>query len=212
VISAARRRRQRRSKAPAEIALPPPPEHGQHDEIRRLERPIADIGGRYARPYQVVDILDKWLDERLITPSQRLAADDFRQLFRIAQFDALRCPALWRVPNSSRTVKQWGVISVNAEKARRKVIAVWEALGPRDASLAFSVLGLEWPLNQWKTAYGIRIRNGGAAVMLRGVLTKLEEFDYRARPRVTPGSVSIRYPPLPVGSAYQTRPLMPQMV
>jgi hypothetical protein len=59
MISAARKRRQRRQpRAPIEIAVPPPPERGQHDDqIIRSDRQVPDSRGSVGNPFIVVGLL-----------------------------------------------------------------------------------------------------------------------------------------------------------
>jgi hypothetical protein len=167
-----RRWRQHRHRTPTEFLVLPPPERGYHDEIKPVERAIADTQGRIGRPYVIVDLLSQWLDKGLITQGQMAAADSFRLLFRLAQLDGLRAADLMRTPNLSRA-SAWDAPPVNAERARWKLREICQLLEPRDAHLLVYVVGFEMSLREWQVTFRIRARNGTSGIWLRNALARL---------------------------------------
>src|SRR6266446_9994334 len=86
------RRHSRRAGNPAgaDAAVIPTRERHNHDVIERLDQPIADETGSPARPYRAVDTLAVMERRGSITAGMRLAGEDFRARFAIAQLDPLR--------------------------------------------------------------------------------------------------------------------------
>jgi hypothetical protein len=172
-----RHRRRDRERSAVEAITVPPSERFRHDKITLSEKSIGDSRGAISRPWKVENLLDRWEAEGKLTNAQRQAGEAFRVLFRAAQFEALRCADVGRIPNLARASRSWGALSITAERARNRLSAVWEALGglnSEPSSVIYHCLGEERSLREWSIVYGFKRRNGAASVLLIEALCRLE--------------------------------------
>jgi len=160
--------------------LDPTPERRRHGRVELIEETIADIDGNPAAPFKSQDAVECLFNRARITKDQLLAAERFREDFRLAHLDALRAADLARV---SGTAPREMMPGFPAERARRRVYDALAALGGRGllAECAWHVLGQEWSLRRL-----CRERIGGNPAEASGVLvavaTQLERH-YAARRR-----------------------------
>jgi len=150
--------------ANSEESLAPTPERRRHGHVVLLEETIADADGNPAAPFKSRDAVECLFHRERITKDQRLAAERFREDFRLAHLDAMRAADLTRV---SATVYREMIPGFPAERARRRVHAALAALGGHGllAECAWHVLGEEWSLRRF-----CHERIGGNPAEAAGVL------------------------------------------
>jgi hypothetical protein len=158
----------------------PTPERRSRGIVERVERPIADEGGRPSRPYRAVDTLTAMERRGSITSGMRQAGEDFRARFTIAQLDPLRAPDLSRPRErgaSRFTADEPGMRIEGAREAVwRAVQAVGGAASPAGSCLWY-VVGWERSLKEWALGQGWngrRITQETAAGILIAALGALE--------------------------------------
>jgi hypothetical protein len=130
--------------------LPPPPERGQHDRIRRSDRQLVDVRGDIADPFIVVSLLGRWHAEGRIDLAEVDAGARFHREFRLGSLGDLHAADVGRVRSSAGWTGR--AISANAEHFRRRVWDALEALGGLDrppASCIYHVIGCEQTLKDW---------------------------------------------------------------
>ena len=159
----------------------PTPERQRHGPVERLERPIADLAGRPARPYRAVDTLAIMERRGSITSGMRQAGEDFRARFARAQLDPLRALDLSRLRLGERNLRpDSGSSGLRIEAARG---AVWRAvqavggLGSPAGSCLWHVLGWEQSVKEWALEQGWsgrRVSQEAAAGILIAALGALE--------------------------------------
>jgi hypothetical protein len=163
----------------------PTPERRSRGIVERVERPIADEGGRPSRPYRAVDTLATMERRGSITSGMRQAGEDFRARFTVAQLDPLRAPDWSRPRERGASRFKADEPGMRIEGARE---AVWRAIravgGPASpaGSCLWHVVGWEQSLKEWalgqgwsgrrvsqETASGILIAGLGALEMHFGI-------------------------------------------
>jgi hypothetical protein len=158
----------------------PTPERQRHGLVERQEQPIADTGGRPARPYRAVDTLAIMERRGSITAPMRQAGEDFRARFAVAQLDPLRAVDLSHLRFGERSQRPDGGPGLRIEAARR---AVWRAiqavggLGSPAGSCLWHVLGWQHSLKEWALGRGWsgrRVSQESAAGILIAALGALE--------------------------------------
>jgi len=145
-----------------------------------LKQTIADIDGNPAAPFKSQDAVECLFRRERITKDQLLAAERFREDFRVASLDALRAADLARVSGGAYRETTPGF---PAERARRRVHGALAALGGHGllAECAWHVLGQEWSLRRF-----CRERIDGNPAEASGVLVAvatLLELHYSGRRR-----------------------------
>jgi len=100
-----------------------------------------------------------------ITKEQVLAAERFREAFRLAQLDPLRAPDLERVPSGVHREIMPGVVALRARRQVQATIAGLGGISRTVGSCAWHVIGLEWSVRRWA-----RERHGIAPTTAVGVL------------------------------------------
>jgi hypothetical protein len=173
----AKRRRRRNPTAVVDDTLAPTIERANHEPVERLNAQIADHQGYIARPYRVVGVLHTMERRGSITPTMRLAGEQFRDTFRLAQLDPLQASDYARPMVSGKRVDE--PPSTKAEKARvktwRAIVAVGGLTSP-GGSCVWHVLGWEQSIKEWaaQQALGGRALNphlaSGVLVTCLGVL------------------------------------------
>lgn len=130
--------------------------------IRTATATIRDSGGGFGLPYIALHTLQRLARNGTITPQQHAAGDDFHGRFRRACLDPLKAAPMLRLAASTRRPDE----PVNCEAARRSIATRIAALGgslatfladgvecrasgPKLASAAWHILGLEWSIRQW---------------------------------------------------------------
>jgi len=144
--------------------IDPTRERFRHGRVELIEETIADADGNPAAPYKSQDAVECLFNRARITKDQLLAAERFREDFRLAHLDALRAADLARV--SGRAYRET-MPGFPAERARGHVHAALAALGGHGplAECAWHVLGEEWSLRRF-----CRERIGGSPAEASGVL------------------------------------------
>jgi len=124
----------------------------QHNAVERLDRPIADAAGAIARPYRAIDVLAAMERRGAITPAMRAAGEEFRRLFKRAQFDPLHAADLQRNPGGANN-HLGDRAYVARDKLWRAIIAVG-GLASAGGSCLWHVVGWERSLKEWALEQG----------------------------------------------------------
>ncbi|MGH7029797.1 MAG: hypothetical protein ACREE9_02840 [Stellaceae bacterium] len=177
----ARRDSRRQIAATAEAEIKPTPERLDHGVVERLERPIADIAGRSARPYRAVDTLALMERRGSITAAMRQAGEDFRARFATAHLDPLRALDYSRPRNGAAARHNDGEgPGSRVEGARQTVwrlILAVGGLGSPGGSCLWHVVGWEHSLKEWALEQGWsgrRVSQEAASGILIAALGALE--------------------------------------
>ncbi len=122
------------------------PARVRHGRVELVAETVKDSDGAPAQPYRAVDAIEAMLQRGVITKEAALAADQFRQAFRVAALDPLRAADMARVPGGH------GRGSDPPTWARKRVSEAISALGGQSslvASCLWHVIGLEWSIRRW---------------------------------------------------------------
>lgn len=135
-----------RSFAAVEATVAPTPERYQHSPVALCDEEIRDSNDWLSAPYKAVDTLGRLLGNGTITEREHRAGTRFRNAFRRARLDPLRCADLGRprVDNAPRAE-----VADRAYDARDEIAACMTHLGTPANSCAWYVLGFEMSLSEW---------------------------------------------------------------
>jgi hypothetical protein len=172
------RKRQTRDAANEMIVTP---ERARQGVIELAPAIIADASGRPSRPYRVVDTLMIMERRGSITAGMRLAGEDFRHRFAIAQLDPLRALDLSRLSLGDKPTRRGDhAPGLRVEAART---AVWRAIravggiASPAGSCLWHVVGWERSLKEWAQEQGWagrRVSQEAASGILIATLGALE--------------------------------------
>ena len=121
--------------------------------VERLDRPIADLDGRPARPFRSVDTLAVMERRGSITREMRAAGDRFREYFATAHLNPLRAANLFRTSRGNNA-------EIPGFKIDHAKDAVWRALlfvgglASPGGSCLWHVVGAERTLKEWALEQG----------------------------------------------------------
>ena len=139
-----------------EVILPPP-ERGQHDAVEQVVTVVTDESGRSqrTRPYQIVGLMERMRREGAISPAMLKAGERYRDLFRVAQLDALRAGDVGKpVVDGGRRSTEMGVRVEGARNAVWRATLALGGLSSPGGSCVWHVIGLETSLSGWATSQG----------------------------------------------------------
>jgi hypothetical protein len=129
--------------------LDPTAERLRHGPVERLAEQIEDVDGRPSAPHRAIDCITSLYQRGAITKEQLLAAEWFREGFRLAQLDPLRAPDLARVPSGAHREIMPGVAALRARRQVQETIGALGGLSRAPGSCAWHVIGLEWSVRRW---------------------------------------------------------------
>jgi hypothetical protein len=145
--------------------LDPTAERLRHGRVERLAEQIEDVDGRPSAPHRAIDCITSLYQRGAITKEQLLAAEWFREGFRLAQLDPLRAPDLARVPSGVHREIMPGAAALSARRQAQVTIGALGGISRAPGSCAWHVIGLEWSVRRWA-----RERPGIAPATAVGVL------------------------------------------
>jgi hypothetical protein len=129
--------------------LDPTAERLRHGRVERLAEQIEDVDGRPSAPPRAIDCITSLYQRGVITKEQLLAAEWFRESFRLAQLDPLRAPDLARVPGRAYREVMPGAAALRAQRQVQVMIGALGGIGRAPGSCAWHVIGLEWSVRRW---------------------------------------------------------------
>jgi hypothetical protein len=138
-----------KSRAASADNLDPTCERLRHGRVERLAEQIEDVDGRPSAPSKAIDCITSLYQRRAITKEQLLAAEWFREGFRLAQLDPLRAPDLARVPSGVHREIMPGVAALSARRQVQETIGALGGISRAPGSCAWHVIGLEWSVRRW---------------------------------------------------------------
>lgn len=134
----------------ASVAAPAPtPERSRHNPVVVLDR-LDDSAGAISRPAKALDTLAAMLDAGTIDSRKYNAGTQFRDDFRRANLDPLRCADLNKPRVDCPARHDIGNTTL---QARERIHDALATLGPPGDSLAWHVLGYELTLADWSRRY-----------------------------------------------------------
>jgi hypothetical protein len=155
----------------------------RHGPVEPVPVPIADEAGRPSRPYRAVDTLALMERRGSITAGMRLAGEEFRRHFAIAQLNPLRALDLSRLSLGDKPTRRGdSAPGLRVEAART---AVWRAIGAVGGigspagSCLWHVVGWECSLKEWALEQGWsgrRVSQEAASGILVAALGALEAY------------------------------------
>lgn len=147
-------RRQRADHSGHDEPLAPTPERELRGEVVRLDKPIKDAQDRISRPFRAIDILAAMERRKAITAEMRLAGEDFRDHFRIAQLDPLHAADMARIPKIGVNSSGPGFHVEAAREWIWRAICASGGLASPGGSCLWHVIGFERSLKEWALVYG----------------------------------------------------------
>lgn len=133
----------------------PTRERFRRGPVEKIAKPIADEHGSSGHPWRAVDTLSQMLRRGSITAAMHQAGEDFRNRFRIAQFDPLRAPDIGRP-----VVSGGGNVQMTAAHVAACRDLVWASIrlvggiASPGGSCLWHVVGCERSLKEWAIEQG----------------------------------------------------------
>lgn len=122
--------------------LPPTPERGQHDPIRREVVPL-DAQGERGVAWRAVDTIGLMLARGTISREEHAACERFRAAFYAARLDPLIAPDVGRIPGQGRPEHLTARL-VHAREEVHRVIRELGGMGTPCAEAIWWVVGAEY--------------------------------------------------------------------
>jgi Domain of unknown function (DUF6456) len=164
--------------------IPPPPERGQHDHIRRVDRQIQDTRGGIGLPWQAVGLLGRLHYAAKISDEELRAGIRFRGDFTAAHLDRLQARDLSRPRiDGGRRERELATQTIAARDRVMNAIADLGGVDSPAGSCCWHVVGMDETLKHWATTRFVsrRISENAAPGVLLGALGALVVHYQRRR-------------------------------